>query len=159
MLITGGGYSKQMEAVVRQHLFDMDMATFSRTSLPENSSKAPTPDSSNPSSNDRNKYISLKGRLAQDLRDLKDCWIDGMKYLTYEEIQRGFPNTYAARSTKWVDPQPQLPKVVGKYKQAFQLPLHRNTTPLEGLNFGRRFLEEWASENGIKYRSKLNEWL
>ena len=151
--------SKQIEAVVRQHLFDMDMTTFGRTNLPENSSKAPTPDSSNSGANDRNKYQNLKGRLVQDSRDLRECWIDGSRYLTCEDIQHSFPNTYAARSTKWVDPTLQLPAVVGQYRRAFQLPLHRNTTPLEGINFGRRFLEVWATGNGINYRSKLNEWI
>jgi hypothetical protein len=149
-----------MEAVVRQHLFDVDVGVFSKASLPESSSKAPTPDSSNSgAAGGRDRYLTLKSRIISDSFDLKQCWLEGTKHLTYDDIRQGFPETYGARSTKWVDPQPTLPKAVGKYKTPYQLPLHRNSTPLEGLNFGRRFLEEWASENGVKYKSKLGEWL
>lgn len=154
-----GRNSKQMETVVRQHVFDMDVAQFGRASLPDATSKAPTPDSSNSVNNERSRYLGLKSRLVQDSRDLRECWNEGVRYLSFDDISGKFPQTYAARSTKWVDPETQLPKAVGTYKQAFQLPLHRNSTPLETVNFGRRFIEEWATGNRVQYRSKLYEWL
>lgn len=153
------GFCKQIEAIVRQHLFDMDVNAYGKVTFPENSSKAPTPDSTNSGSIDRMNYNKIKLRLTRDSRDLRDCWIEGLKHLTYDEIQANFPNTYKARSVKWVDPIHGVPKSVGDYKLPFQLPLHRNTTPLEGLNFGRLFLEEWAVENGIKYKSRLSKWM
>lgn len=145
--------------MIRQYVFDLDIAQFGRASLPAATLKAPTPDSANPVPNDRSKYLGLKSRLVQDSRDLRDCWSEGTHYLTLEEISGKFPQTYAARSLKWVDPETQLAKAAGDYKQAFQLPLHRTSTPLETVNFGYRFIEEWATSNRVQYRSKLYDWL
>jgi len=158
-MLTESVHSKQMEAVVRQHVFDIDMAHFGRISLPGTTSKAPTPDSSNSATNDRSKYLGFKSRLVQDSRELRECWVEGVRYLTCDDISGKFPQTYAVRSPKWIDPETLLPKVAGNYRQAFQLPLHRNTTLLETVNFGCRFLEEWAASNRVQYRSKLHDWL
>jgi len=147
-----------MEAIVRQHVYDIDLQTFSKTSLPENSSKAPTPDSSNPG-NDRSAYAAAKTRLIRDNAGLKECWTEGLRYLTYDDMQTKFPMTYGARAREWVEPAVAAPKGVGEYRVPFMLPLHRSTTPLEGINFGRRFLEEWAQENGVRYKSRLGKYL
>lgn len=153
-------YSKQMEFIVRQHLFDAEIAALSRVQYPDpNISKAPTPDSANSASNNQRRFQEIQGRIMDGQRNLKESWGEGIKNLSYDEIQKAFPETYAARSTKYIPPQPDVPRAAGKYRHAYMLPVHRNTTPLEGINFGRKFLEEWASENGIKYKSRLSDWL
>lgn len=160
--LTGPGcaYSKQMEVIVRQYLFDCDMSALRQIQYPDpNMTKAPTPDSANSMSADRRRFTDLQLRIYEGARNLKDSWSESLKHLSYEEIQKSFPETYAARSKVFVSMQPDMPKTPGKYKHPFMLPIHRNTIPLEFINYGRRFLEEWATKDGHKYKSKLNSWL
>lgn len=156
------GLCKQLEAIIRQHLFDMEIAAFEKVPLPDSASKAPTPDSgtnTNGVSIDRTTYLKHRSTIVREARELKDCWLDGMRYLTLDVIQSQFPHTWAERSRKFVDPTASTLKV-GKYKHSFQLPLHPNTCMIEALNFGFLFLQEWAAAEGITdFKSKLGVFL
>lgn len=149
------GLCKQLEATIRQHLFDMEINVFEKLPLPDTTSKAPTPDSgTNGTSNDRAAYMRYKASIVKEARELKDCWLEGTRHLTHDDIQNHFPQTFAQRARKFVDPANVKPRI-GKYKHPFQLPLHRNTTMLEALNFGFLFLQEWVAAEGIRFQSKL----
>lgn len=149
------GLCKQLEATIRQHLFDMEINVFEKLTLPDTTSKAPTPDSgTNGATNDRAAFLKYKNSIIKESRELKECWLDGMRHLTHDDIQGRFPQTFQQRARKFVDPATAAPRL-GKYKHDFQLPLHRNTTMIEALNFGYLFLREWVEAEGIRFQSKL----
>ncbi|CUS10010.1 unnamed protein product [Tuber aestivum] len=151
------GLIKQLEAVVRQHVFDLEIAQYDKMPIPDTASKAPTPDSSGNSASDQMKaYQMFKSALTKSSRELKDCWLMGNKGLTYDDIQVKFPQTYALRSKRFVHPNTINVKN-GQFKQAYQLPLHRNSAMLEAVNFGYAFLLEWVAGEGIKFQSRLAE--
>jgi hypothetical protein len=102
--------------------------------------------------------MGVKNQLRVSHERLKFAWHEGMKYLNVEDMKDKFKLSFGGRTTKWIEPQ-QPPKTIGKYKQPYQLPFHRYTTPLEAINFGRKFLEEWAEKNGLVYTSRLKELL
>ncbi|KAL7267335.1 hypothetical protein RUND412_010083 [Rhizina undulata] len=150
------GLCKLIEATVRQHLLDMDMSIFDKLAPPDTISKAPTPDAGANGANDRTtySYLRTKGLLLRDYKELKDCWSEGYKFLTLDDIQSDYPQTYQRRSKKYIDSASQMPKV-GDFRAGFQLPLHRNSSLMEALNVGYFFLNEWASIHGVKYQSKI----
>ncbi|KAG0132122.1 hypothetical protein HOY82DRAFT_538816 [Tuber indicum] len=151
------GLIKQLEAVVRQHIFDLEIAQYDKMPIPDTTSKAPTPDSGGNTAGDQMRaYQSFKSALTKSSRELKDCWLVGNKGLTYDDIQTNFPQTYALRSKKFIHPSAINVKN-GQFRQAYQLPLHRNSTMLEAVNFGYFFLLEWVAGEGIKFQSRLAE--
>ncbi|RPA99513.1 hypothetical protein L873DRAFT_1683045 [Choiromyces venosus 120613-1] len=151
------GLSKQLEAMIRQHIFDLEIVQYEKMVVPGTTSKAPTPDSGGNTASDQMKaYQAFKSALTKSSRELKDCWLVGTKELTYDDIQVKFPQTYALRSKKFINPTTVNVKN-GRFKQPYQLPLHRNSTMLEAVNFGYNFLLEWVAGEGVKFQSRLTD--
>ncbi|CCX05706.1 Similar to hypothetical protein [Tuber melanosporum Mel28]; acc. no. XP_002840700 [Pyronema omphalodes CBS 100304] len=135
-------------AKIRQHDYERELVNTIKWLPPDH----------NATKEERNQYMGVKNQLRVSHERLKFAWHEGMKYLNVEDMKDKFKLSFGGRTTKWIEPQ-QPPKTIGKYKQPYQLPFHRYTTPLEAINFGRKFLEEWAEKNGLVYTSRLKELL
>lgn len=149
-------YSKQLEAIIRQHILDLDLIAFEKLPLPDTATKAPTPDSGgNVPSDPVKAFIVARSNIVRASKDVRDCWLEGSRDLTCDELQRNFPKTYASRSKAFVDPARAVFRV-GSYKQPYLLPLHRNSTVLEAVNFGFCFLQEYIVAEKVSFQSKLD---
>lgn len=141
---------------MRQHICDHEVTAFSKTPLPTNTSKAPTPDSSNSKATDRSGFETMRQKIVHDFTELKECWLAGTKHLTFDLLQDEFPETYRGRSKGFVDPTAHAhPKALRRYYTPYMLPLHRASSLMETINFGRRFVDEWSHNHNVYHKSRL----
>lgn len=80
---------------------------------------------------------------------------DARILLPFEELQQSYKKTYAARETN-VKLAREPEKVTGaRMSGPYFLPLGMDTSPIQGVRFGLRFLDEYCEREGLEYRFRV----
>lgn len=156
------GLVVQLGAVCRQlsHHFDMDR--LARDPLPEDfCNSAPTPGSDgNTKTNEdveryKKQYLRFRDELVYNARCLQTAWLDGPRLLPPEVLKRDFPATWSKRikdSAQRLQDKPTTTHI----STEFYLPLDVNTTAFEAVRFGLAFLQEWAGQEKIDWKTRID---
>lgn len=156
------GLVVQLGAVCRQAIHKFDLERLARDPLPEDyCNSAPTPGSDgNTKTNEdgtryKKRYIEFRDELIHNARELQTAWLDGSRQLSPDVLRRDYPDTWAKRA-KDASARLQDKTVPTKIPKDFYLPLDVNTSAFEAARFGVAFLEEWAEQEKIEWKTRID---
>jgi hypothetical protein len=93
--------------------------------------------------------------LADHTRKTAQHYADARAVLPFETITSAYPKTYAARDTsREVDREKE--RSATRLSGPYMLPLASDSSAIQGVRFGLRFLEEYCEKEGVGYRVRLN---
>ncbi|KIV92654.1 hypothetical protein PV10_03927 [Exophiala mesophila] len=156
------GLVVQLGAVCRQLSHNFDMDRLARDPLPEDfCNSAPTPGSDgNTKTNEdveryKKQYLRFRDELVHNARCLQTAWLDGPRLLPHEILKRDFPATWSKRikdSAQRLQDKPTSTHIPKEY----YLPLDVNTTAFEAVRYGLAFLQEWAEQEKIDWKTRID---
>lgn len=90
--------------------------------------------------------------LAESFRFVNEALMHARATLSYDVLQKDFPKTFAGRETNYKrQREPETFSANGPYF----LPIGTDTTPLQAVRFGLRFLREYCEKEKIDYVFRL----
>ncbi|KAL8994948.1 MAG: hypothetical protein Q9169_005213 [Polycauliona sp. 2 TL-2023] len=96
--------------------------------------------------------VSIRN-VAESRRQVRQAWIDGTNWLTFDDLRRCFPETWAQRSRSRGD---KLGRILPQhYQGGYYLPLSNISTNIEGIRVGWCSLKEWCKKEDVIWTGSI----
>ncbi len=152
----------QLGAICRQLVQKWDMDKLAKDPLPEdycNSAPTPGSDGSTKTTEDaakyKKQYTEFRDELVNNARELQVAWLDSSRQLPLELLKREYPATWSKRAKDY-SVRLQEKAAPSKIATDFYLPLDPNSTAIEAVRFGLAFLEEWAANEKVDWKTRID---
>ena len=157
------GLTLQLEAVVRNRIWTLDMERSERQPVPSSlfdppkSIAADDTASQEAAVKDREigkDYFDFQKKMARNVHIAKKLWVEGAFELSVDDLQQSFPVSWKRKSrAPLVHSKEKL--AVGSLGGDFYLPLSSISSGIEAARAGWSILGEWCQKENIHWKGKL----
>lgn len=158
------GLTLQLEAVVRNRIWTLDMERSERQPLPSNlfeqSKVTPADDIAGQEAAAKDReivkdYHELQKKMARNVHIARKLWVEGAYELSVDDFQQSFPVSWKRKSrAPLVHSKEKL--TVGSLGGEFYLPLSSISSGIEAARAGWSILGEWCQKEDINWKGKLD---
>ena len=157
------GLTLQLEAVVRNRIWTLDMERSERQPVPSSLFDPPKAIAADDTAGqeaaakDREigkDYFDFQKKMARNVHIAKKLWVEGAFELSVDDLQQSFPVSWKRKSrAPLVHSKEKL--TVGSLGGDFYLPLSSISSGIEAARAGWSILGEWCQKEDIDWKGKL----
>lgn len=102
----------------------------------------------------RRDLMELKTRLLDSYKDSQRLWLEAIRGLSEDVLEREFPFSWSQQSRNYSE-RGRPPLTAGDYSGGYFLPFSGLTPPIEVVRFSWSLLREWCSKERVEWIGRL----